>query len=62
MDGEVYDFNGKKYLVIGGAHSVDKQKCLSEGLPYWEDEMPDDTVKQKVEQTLFNEKNETLYR
>lgn len=58
IDGEVYDFNGKKYLVIGGAHSVDKQKCLAEELPYWEDEMPDDAVKQKVEQALFNEENE----
>ena len=48
MDGEIYHFNGKKYLVIGGAHSVDKQRCLTEGLPYWYDEMPDDNTKEKA--------------
>lgn len=40
IDGEIYNFNGKDYFVMGGAHSVDKKLCLEKGLPYWDDEMP----------------------
>lgn len=28
LDGEIYTFEGRKYIVVGGAHSVDKQYCL----------------------------------
>ena len=51
-DGEVYNFNGKEFMAIGGAHSVDKIRCLNEGLPYWDDEMPSDEVKAFVERQL----------
>ena len=51
-DGEVYDFNGKKFMVVGGAHSVDKIRCLEEDLPFWEDEMPSDEIKELVEARL----------
>lgn len=57
IDGEIYTFEGKKYLVVGGAHSVDKMRCLEEGTPFWFDEMPDDAVKATVEQNLQNEGN-----
>lgn len=57
IDGEIYTFEGKKYMVVGGAHSVDKVRCLEEGLPFWEDEMPDDKVKQTVEEVLQKEGN-----
>ena len=57
IDGEIYTFEGKKYMVVGGAHSVDKMRCLEEGTPFWFDEMPDDTVKVTVEQNLLNEEN-----
>ena len=57
IDGEIYTFEGKKYMVVGGAHSVDKMRCLEEGTPFWFDEMPDDFVKATVEQNLLNEKN-----
>ena len=52
IDGEIYNFEGKKYMVVGGAHSVDKMRCLEEDKPFWEDEMPDDTIKAKVEEKL----------
>lgn len=52
IDGEIYTFEGKKYMVVGGAHSVDKLRCLEEGLPYWDDEMPDNETKKKVEARL----------
>lgn len=57
IDGEIYTFAGKKYMVVGGAHSVDKMRCLEEGTPFWYDEMPDDSIKATVEQNLQNEEN-----
>lgn len=57
IDGEIYTFEGKKYMVVGGAHSVDKMRCLEEGTPFWYDEMPDDTIKATVELNLQNEEN-----
>lgn len=57
IDGETYTFEGKKYMVVGGAHSVDKIHCLEEDKPFWEDEMPDDNIKAKVEERLTLENN-----
>jgi 3-oxoacid CoA-transferase subunit A len=57
IDGEIYTFDGKKYMVAGGAHSVDKMRCLEEGTPFWPDEMPSDAIKKSVEQKLHNEGN-----
>ncbi len=59
-DGEIYLFEGKKYMVVGGAHSVDKIVCLEEGRPYWDDEMPDEKVKTVVEKQLAGQ-NDTVY-
>ncbi len=58
IDGEIYVFEGKKYMVVGGAHSVDKLYCLEEGLPFWGDEIPSDEIKQRVEKRLDGENNE----
>lgn len=58
IDGEIYAFEGKKYMVVGGAHSVDKIRCLENGLPFWDDEMPNDTIKEKVEYNLLHEGNQ----
>lgn len=60
MDGEIYTFEGRKYMVVGGAHSVDKMRCLAEQLPFFEDEMPDGTVKALVEDAFKKEGN-TVY-
>ena len=60
IDGQIYTFEGRKYMVVGGAHSVDKIQCLDEGLPFWEDEMPDDATKVTVETTLADENNEVF--
>lgn len=57
IDGEIYDFEGKKYMVVGGAHSVDKMRCLEEDKPFWDDEMPNESIKTRVEQQLANEGN-----
>lgn len=60
IDGEVYRFNGKEYLVMGGAHSVDKNRCLAENKPYWDDEMPDELSKKRAERALM-ERNGKIY-
>jgi len=52
IDGEVYTFEGREYMAIGGAHSVDKLRCLEEGTPFFEDEMPNEATKIRVEETL----------
>ena len=39
-DGEIYTMNGLRYLVIGGAYSVDKYYRLSRGWSWWPDEQP----------------------
>ena len=57
IDGEIYTFEGRKYIVVGGAHSIDKMRCLENGTPYWFDEMPDDKTKKLVECKLENENN-----
>ncbi|MGI6591165.1 MAG: metallophosphoesterase [Eggerthellaceae bacterium] len=51
-DGEVYDFDGTKALVCGGAYSVDAPRRRREHLLWYPDEQPDDQVKAKVEAQL----------
>lgn len=51
-DGEIYEFNGKNYLVIGGGYSVDKQIRLLRNYPYFESELPTDEVKQFIWEKL----------
>lgn len=48
-DGEVYDINGYKCLIIGGAYSVDKEYRLLRGYNWWEDEQPTPFIKNAVE-------------
>ena len=51
-DGEVYNFNNHKVLVIGGAYSVDKYFRLSRGYNWYESKQPDDKIKNKVKKVL----------
>ncbi|MEG2013773.1 MAG: metallophosphoesterase [Anaerovoracaceae bacterium] len=52
QDGEIYDFDGRKAIVIGGAYSVDKFYRISGGAPWFEDEQPDEAIKTYVEAQL----------
>ncbi len=47
-DGEIYNLNGKKVLILGGAYSVDKQYRLMKGWRWFESEQPDDKIKEHV--------------
>lgn len=51
-DGEVYDLDGIRTLVIGGAYSVDKRIRLLYGYGWWPDEQPSDEIKHDVESRL----------
>lgn len=51
-DGEVYNFNNHKVLVIGGAYSIDKYFRLSNGYNWYESEQPSEEIKRKVKNTL----------
>lgn len=48
-DGEIYTINGIRYLVIGGAYSVDKYYRLRHGYGWWADEQPSEEIKKYVE-------------
>lgn len=48
-DGEIYTLNGLRYLVIGGAYSVDKYYRLSRGWGWWPDEQPSPEIKTLAE-------------
>ncbi len=51
-DGDIYDIEGIKHLVIGGAYSVDKEYRQSIGFCWWADEQPSDDIKRYVEQQV----------
>lgn len=51
-DGEVYDFNGNKTLVVGGAYSIDKKYRIRMGYNWYESEQPSEEIKEYTEKTL----------
>ena len=52
QDGEIYDINGLKCLVIGGAYSVDKNYRIIKGWNWYDDEQPSEETKKYVEEQL----------
>lgn len=51
-DGQIYDFDGKHYIVIGGAYSVDKYHRLARGTKWFPDEQPSEAIKAEVDGVL----------
>lgn len=47
-DGEIYDLDGQKAIVIGGAYSVDKWYRLRMDMNWFPDEQPSDEIKCRV--------------
>lgn len=58
IDGEMYCFNNHKYMVIGGAHSVDKNRSIINGSPYWPSELPTVETKDRIIDSLKRMNNE----
>ena len=52
VDGEVYNLDGHKSIVIGGAYSVDKYYRLANGWNWWADEQPTPEIKKGIEKVL----------
>ena len=50
--GEIYDMEGIKHLVIGGAYSVDKFYRIARGYGWWADEQPSNEIKKYVERQI----------
>jgi len=51
IDGEIYNLNGLRCLVIGGAYSIDKH-LRTRGVNWWEDEQPSSEIMVRVENKL----------
>ena len=51
-DGELFDFDGVRAFVVGGAYSIDKRTRLKAGLRWFSDEQPDEATKRLVEERL----------
>lgn len=47
-DGEVYEFNNHKVLVIGGAYNVDKYFRLERGYDWYESEQLHEEIKKNI--------------
>jgi len=52
IDGEIFDIEGIKHLVIGGAYSVDKFYRIVHNYGWWPDEQPSEEIKQYVEKQI----------
>lgn len=52
MRGEVYDIEGKKWFVMGGAYSYDKA-YRKEGISWWKQEMPSEEEKNNAIRNLM---------
>lgn len=51
-DGEIFDLDGKKCVVIGGAYSVDKYYRLRNNWNWFPDEQPSEGIKRRTEDNL----------
>jgi len=51
-DGELYDLDGKRTIVLGGAYSVDKYYRIAKGIGWFSDEQPSQAIKEYAEQQL----------
>ena len=54
-DGEIFTLEGQRYIVIGGAYSVDKYYRLLRGYAWFPDEQPNAKTKAYVERRLREE-------
>lgn len=61
VDGDIFELEGKKCIVIGGAYSVDKFYRLRNGYKWWPDEQPSPSVKEYVEKQLSENKIDVIF-
>lgn len=51
-DGEIFDFQGRQTVAVGGAYSIDKQVRLQKGYLWFADEQPSPQIKEFTEEQL----------
>lgn len=51
-DGEIYNFDGKSCIVLGGAYSVDKEYRILKGYAWFENEQPNAQIKRFAKKQL----------
>ena len=61
VDGDIFELEGNKCIVIGGAYSVDKFYRLRNGYNWWPDEQPSPTIKEYVEEQVKNNKIDVVF-
>ena len=61
MDGDIFELEGNKCIVIGGAYSVDKFYRLRNGYNWWPDEQPSLEIKEYVEEKVKNNKIDIVF-
>lgn len=54
-DGDIFTIEKNKYLVLGGAYSVDKYYRIQRGFGWWHDEQPDEETKQRTKAKIESE-------
>lgn len=59
-DGEIYEINGKKIMVIGGAYSVDKNYRILTNMKWFPLEQPTNEIKEFVEKQVEKHKKVDL--
>ncbi|MGN1087331.1 MAG: metallophosphoesterase [Porcipelethomonas sp.] len=61
VDGDIFEIEGKRCIVIGGAYSVDKFYRISNGWNWWHDEQPTPEIKDYVENQLKVNKVDVVF-
>ncbi len=61
VDGDIFELEGNKCIVIGGAYSVDKFYRLRNGYNWWPDEQPSPTIKEYVEKQIKNNRIDVVF-
>lgn len=56
-DGEIYNINNQRVLVIGGAFSINKDLIIKSGYKWFKDEQPSDFIKQLTIENLIKNNN-----
>lgn len=60
-DGEIYDFDGKSAITLGGAYSVDKWFRIQVSKPWFPDEQPTKEIMEYAEKRLAERNWEVDY-
>ncbi len=61
VDGDIFDIEGRKCLVIGGAYSVDKYYRIMRGDKWWPDEQPTPAIKEHTEDMIASNKTDVIF-